>query len=429
MRNPKIPESEHEKIVDLYKDGSHQQEIADMYNVTRSVIQRILRINNVDNQRTKFKKSEYQTIVDMYQNGLTQYEIAEHYGVEQGSVAYVLKKMGVECKNRRYKLNIKEDATKIIDMRSGGYSISEIAEKYNVTSSRIGEILRDNGINTPNERYLQYSYDEVLDMHNTYLAGMSVVDIANKHNICVDSVYNLFLRYDLKVKSISQAKQQYEINKHYFDIIDTPNKAYILGLLYADGCNMTDKHEVTISLQERDKHILEQIKNELGYDGPLRFIDYNNKNPNHQNQYKLDITNKHLSESLNVLGVWKNKSLILEWPEWLDEKLYAHFVRGYFDGDGSLYFDKRNGATVAFVGTEMFLTRFSSVLQKQLEIDMHICDCNEKYKPVTKLARLHSRSAIKKFLDWIYNDADMKLIRKYNKYQQFLNNINNSCCV
>jgi uncharacterized protein (DUF433 family) len=379
--------------------------------------------------KSKINQEEYEKIVDLYKNGLTQYEIANNYGVQQGSIAHILKKMGIECKNRKYKLNVKEDTPKIIELRNNGCNIASIAEKYGVTSSRIGEILRENGISTPNERYLQFSYDEVLEMYNMYLSGISRVNIAEKYSVCADSVYNLFLKYGFQVKSMSHAKQQYKINENYFDEIDTPNKAYILGLLYADGCNMTDKHEVTIALQEQDKHILEQIKNELQYDGPLRFINYNNKNPNHQNQYALDITNKRISSILDQFGVWKNKSLILEWPEWLDKTLYPHFVRGYFDGDGCLYLGKNGkGAEISFVGTEMFLTQLSRVVNELLNIDLYVKDAGSKYKSVTKSAKIHRQTGIKLFLDWIYKDADLMMYRKYNKYQQFLNNINNSCC-
>lgn len=377
----------------------------------------------------KIDISEHKKIVDMYNSGLTQQEIAQKYNVSGPAIGYILKRYAAKCKNRRYKLDVKENTPEIIRLRNEGCTMDDIANIFGVTSNRIGQILRENGINTPNRRYLQFSHDEVLKMHDMYLSGISREDIAQQYGICADSVYNLFIKHDCMVKSVSQAKQQYKINESYFDAIDTPNKAYILGLLYADGCNMTNKREVTISLQECDKHILDQIKNELGYNGPLQFIDYNSKNPNHKNQYKLDITNKHISESLNTFGVWKNKSLTLEWPQSLDEKLYSHFVRGYFDGDGCLYLGKHiNASEVSFVGTVMFLTRLQEVLKDKLGVNMHIRDCGDKYHPVTKEAKISSRYGIKDFLDWIYQDADLMLYRKYDKYQQFLNNINNSCC-
>ena len=50
------------------------------------------------------------------------------------------------------------------------------------------------------------------------------------------------------------------------------------------------------------------------------------------------------------------------------------------------------------------------------------------YNPEIKGARISNRNGIKLFLEWIYKDADLMLNRKYDKYQQFLNNINNSYC-
>ena len=377
----------------------------------------------------KVDKSEHGNIVNMYNSGLSQREIAKHYNVSGTTIGAILKQNGIICKNRRYKLNIEHDTSNIVQLSRDGYSILEIANLFGVTSSRIGQILRDNSINTPNSRYLQLSKEEVFKMHELYLSGVSRSDIAEQYDICTDSVYNLFLKYGFDIQSMSHAKQKYAINEEYFDVIDTPNKAYMVGLLYADGCNMTDKREITLTLQECDRHILEQIKDEIGYSGPLKFIDYNSKNSNHKNQYKLDITNKHMSESLNKLGVWKNKSLILEWPEWLDEKLYSHFIRGYFDGDGCLYLgNSSNHAEVSFVGTIMFLTGLREVIKTQIGVDIYINSYNKRYQPVTKEAKIHKRLDIKNFLEWIYKDADLMLYRKYDKYQQFLNNINNSCC-
>ena len=59
-----------------------------------------------------------------------------------------------------------------------------------------------------------------------------------------------------------------KINDHYFDVIDTPLKAYLLGFIYADGwiCHneKTRNYEFGIELQASDKYILEKINTELG---------------------------------------------------------------------------------------------------------------------------------------------------------------------
>lgn len=374
---------------------------------------------------SKIPKNEYGKIVDMYVNGFSQKEIGQQYNVSGTAIGYILKRNNVECKNRRYKLNLKDDISGIIRLRNSGSSLTEIADMFGVSSSRIGQILRNNGINTPNSRNLQFSYDEVLCMYNMYLSGVSRVDIAKKYNICADSIYNLFLKYDLKVKSLSHAKQRYKINENYFDKIDTPNKAYILGLLWADGCNMPEKHEIKISLQENDRHILESIKEELEFDKPLSFIDYTKKNSRYKNQYALVICNKHISERLNLLGMTKAKSLTLEWPQCIIPDLYRHFIRGYLDGDGCIYVGKGN-SEVSFVGTIMFIQELRKILQENLGINLSI-KTQKCYKDVTKIGTVHGNIQIHKILEWIYQDSDLKLTRKYEKYQQFLNSINNSC--
>ena len=93
---------------------------------------------------------------------------------------------------------------------------------------------------------------------------------------------------------------------------------------------------IKIELQERDKDILEEINKELGSNRELYFNDLSSKNSNHQNTYGLIIVNKHMSEILKQKGMMQNKSLVLKFPEWLDEDLYSHFIRGYFDGDGHI---------------------------------------------------------------------------------------------
>ena len=64
--------------------------------------------------------------------------------------------------------------------------------------------------------------------------------------------------------------RQYKLNVNYFNKIDSHEKAYVLGFLYADGSNTSnyDKNRycITIVLKESDSQILYDIKNEIGYE-------------------------------------------------------------------------------------------------------------------------------------------------------------------
>lgn len=320
----------------------------------------------------------------------------------------------------------KSEYDKIVDMYKNGMKQKDIAKEYNVTPSTISYILRKNGIYTIRDLSPLFSEDKVKEMYDRYCNKERVRDLANEYNIDYSSVYNLFHKYGFEVNE-SHTKQQYSINENYFDEINTPNKAYIIGLLWADGCNMTNKHEIKISLQEEDKHILDSIKEELGFDKPLSFVNYKKRKSNYKNQYVLTICNKYISEKLNSLGMIKAKSLTLEWPDCINKDMYKHFIRGYLDGDGCIYVGEKH-SEVSFVGTTMFIEQLQKILNE--EIGIHLSIKSQKgYKPVTKIGVVSGRIQINTLLSWLYSDSNLRLERKYKKYQQFLKkyNINNSC--
>ena len=142
--------------------------------------------------------------------------------------------------------------------------------------------------------------------------------------------------YGLYVKPKTEINQKYSIDNYYFNVIDTQNKAYSLGMLYADGTVSKNKTGFAISLQERDKDVLDQLNHEFGGDRKLSYIEYSKKNSNWQNQYMLGISNKQMHEDLIKHGCVPNKSLVLEFPNDIESGLIRHFVRGYFEGDGNI---------------------------------------------------------------------------------------------
>lgn len=168
---------------------------------------------------------------------------------------------------------------------------------------------------------------------------------------------------NIHMRTSSQCNQKYKRNSHYFDKIDTPNKAYILGQLYADGNNFTNHNAITLSLQETDKQLLEDIKSEIQYTGPLRVRELHKHNENHKNNYVLCINDEIMSKQLSKLGVVDQKSLKITFPTFLPNTLVHHFIRGYFDGDGCIYYDrKHNKWRTSTVGTVDFCQHLSDLL-------------------------------------------------------------------
>lgn len=234
----------------------------------------------------------------------------------------------------------------------------------------------------------------------------------------------------------AQKRRQYKINEHYFDKIDTPNKAYILGFLYADGSNCMSKGTITMSLEEKDKNILEQIRNEIGSERPLEFLDYSNKHDfgyTYKNQYRLLLFSSYMCKTLEAIGMVPNKSLSVKFPMLTDE-LNRHFIRGLFDGDGSIcraqYKNRQSYQhTLTITSTLMVCEKLVDIIETVLDINCHIYDASN-HNGITKVFNISGKNQIKKFMDWIYDGADLKLQRKYDRYIQYFysdeENINNT---
>jgi intein-encoded DNA endonuclease-like protein len=267
--------------------------------------------------------------------------------------------------------------------------------------------------------------EEHINVVELYKSGMSQLQIEKLYNVSHGVVARILTKYDIDFRDASHKSRKYTLDELYFDSVDNNNKAYILGLLYADGCNYTKTNMIKIELQERDKDILDKINIELGSNRPLKYCTLNSKNNNWQNTYRLTIVNKHMSEALSALGMIPNKSLILDFPEWLDESLIPHFIRGYMDGDGHIEWRKTKFLTM--VSTKQFCMRVKEICENKLGICAKIQDTANKSSN-TKLLYICGKTKMKQFLDYIYNDADLYIQRKYDTYKTICDemNVNNS---
>jgi hypothetical protein len=263
--------------------------------------------------------------------------------------------------------------------------------------------------------------EEYENIINLYKSGLSQEKIGKIYNVGYYIIGKILKKCGIAARDDSHKSRKYTINENYFDNIDTKNKAYVLGLLYSDGCNYPPQHRVKLELQERDKSILDKINIEIQSNKPLSFVNLNSKNANWQNTYRLDITNKHISDKLVELGMVQNKSLVLEFPKWLDESMYASFLRGYLDGDGHIEWS--NTRFITLVGTSQFCEHVKDFCKSRLNINCSICNTANKNSN-TKLLYIHRKKQVKEFLDFIYKDADLYIERKYNIYQKICMEMN-----
>lgn len=288
-----------------------------------------------------------------------------------------------------------------------------------------------NGKPTYNE--ILFSQEQEKDIIASYQNGESSVSIGRRYGTNHKPILKVLHRNNVEI-SQSKMVRKYNVNENYFDVIDTQEKAYILGLLYSDGSNNPDKSTISISLQEEDVDLLEQVRSSLGSDKTLEYVDYSRKNDfgyKYKNQYRLLVFSKHICESLSSLGVVKNKSLKTTFPKFLDESLIPHFIRGVYDGDGSIYMqcktENNHAVSVTITATKDFCIGMKEIVELKLDIKCHIYDAS-CHNGITKVFTLSGRNVSKKFLDWIYQDATIYLQRKYDRYTNYYD-MNNSLVV
>lgn len=318
------------------------------------------------------------------------------------------------------KNELKAIRSELINEFKSGVTVDQLCDKY---SAKWGDIYYM--ISTS----LRHSIKDITKFEKyqikaLYLSGISCTKIGVKFNLYHKQVREIL--DELNVPKSNKCRRKHTLDENYFDVINTQNKAYILGLLYADGYNSMDKLSIRLQLQEDDREILEKIRLELKSDKELNFIQCDNKIASNgyisKNMYQLEVYSKHMCEQLEKYGMPQNKSLILKFPEWLSEDLYSHFLRGYFDGDGSYChrIDPKWGERdlITFTSTNDFCMKAKEIINKcVMSTGGGIYDCSS-HNGITKVLSFSGKTQTENILKWMYKDANLFMKRKYDNYNR-----------
>ena len=143
----------------------------------------------------------------------------------------------------------------------------------------------------------------------------------------------------------------------------SPEMSYVLGFFAADGNMIKNKRGAHfIAFYNNDRTLLVAIRRLLG---STHKIGKKVRMPPHKTAYQLQIGSKNIFQDLYALGMTPNKSNSLRLPR-MPSIHVAHFVRGYFDGDGNVYF-ARHFAKDRGKYRWVFQTRFTSGSRSFLE--------------------------------------------------------------
>lgn len=215
---------------------------------------------------------------------------------------------------------------------------------------------------------------------------------------------------------------KYFVNQNYFNKIDNEFKAYWLGFLYADGCvrnkrvNGKSEFSLSVALCREDEAHLKKFLDSIQSDSPISHNSSILKNYNKiYYSSKINICNKKIVEDLERLGCVQNKTLIIKFPSYdiVPKKLIRHFIRGFFDGDGSIHINlEKRTVRVGITGMENILNRINDIFYKDLKIDRKKIQRKDNIFQVSwgSIFDCH------KIYEYLYNNCNIYLDRKLEKF-------------
>lgn len=251
-----------------------------------------------------------------------------------------------------------------------------------------------------------------------YNEGLTQTEITKSLSICLQTVRKILIKNDIVLRIYNPPSQKkYHYDETFFDNIDTQEKAYILGLLYADGWVSKRNNLIAIQLQERDSYILDDINKCMKSNVKLQFVK--KQKENYQNTIRLSFYGEQLFNSIVDHGVLINKTSFIEYPK-INKELNPHFIRGVFDGDGCITIGDHN-PTFSIIGFQPFMKQIQNVLIEDIGLNLTKLYINKgKYKCDIATLSYCGRKNLIKIGEYLYKDDTISLKRKKEKFLELI---------
>lgn len=216
----------------------------------------------------------------------------------------------------------------------------------------------------------------------------------------------------------------YIFDEKYFDIIDTANKAYLLGFICTDGClykREGHQGQLSISIKNIDVEIIHHFKESLQSNHPIAQV----KDPRRSDTTMNTIVfiSEILYNSLLKLGLSDKKTFLLDYQKILSNiptQFHSAFFLGLFDGDGNIDYPKNGTISKSHVrlsGPIEQLQQLFSMLPEELQPFLTIIKDKRNYsKP---FGSLEAKNTIGKYylLKYLYYLPIQSLKRKKENFK------------
>lgn len=308
-------------------------------------------------------------------------------------------------------------------------STTEICNLLKESRDRGYHLLKKKGLSSKKPIARILTEDEITEMKEAYLSGKTIENISSEMNIKQGTV-NYWLR---KLKITRPNGKVPDCDQNYFEEIDTPNKAYFLRLLYADGGFLSKptkngkiNYILSLELKSEDSYIIEEFRKQLKSTKTVKHTQYIQHTNIKGKQYTFEKSNsyfrigsKKLIADLIKWGCTPEKSNKIDGIPAIEDKLIRYFILGFYDGDGIASVGK-SGGYIGFCGLKEMMESIENFLRKTLDIPYKPMYYNKSNK--IYYLQYWNIEQVKKIFDYFYKDIEIPyLTRKKEKIEKYLN--------
>lgn len=257
--------------------------------------------------------------------------------------------------------------------------------------------------------------DEIIEFYLSY--PMTLKTVSERFDICIPTVIKILKNTPKYKKTIIYNPG---VNERYFEIIDSDEKAYFLGLLIADGNVFIPKKDgrsasISLTLDMNDSYMLSNFNNALGLNHTIW--------SDSRGCGQVAIRSNIMAEDLSKFGIIPNKTLHTYLPN-INSMFYSGLIRGILDGDGCIQCHmnvktNKHYHNISFCGTHKLMEDISNLLNNALHLKIRPKVYDYKNRNLSEI-KIQNIEDIIKVGNWVYANAQLFLKRKYDKYCQLL---------
>lgn len=249
------------------------------------------------------------------------------------------------------------------------------------------------------------------------------------------NIHGIQKRTAAESNKISRAGK-YKVNEKYFENINTPNKAYWLGFIMADGTMREYRpgcYQLCLELEYNDKYIIDKFKEDIEAEQPVlihKATQYKDKKSHPR--ARLAITNTKFCSYLLQYGIVPHKTGNEKVPDNIPDEFIKDFIRGFFDGDGSVsYWPPGIGDKIGrfHIGSmsQSILLKIQMILEEKANVKWAKKSFTLKhgYEDFYELYTGNTPN-IMRIYDYLYYDNCVCLSRKEEKFKSILNDYKQS---